>query len=239
MERKAESPDLKQSKIPEPMKCYDVISQDKRVLIYPNGYGLVRFKTRILVKRKDFTGPIHYFGLSDSVPPDVAMPPVSVMCKANLLDAGTRAFMNFRLLSPGHLGFAAHAIELASQSTERMRIVQLQIEPSSRIGQEFMYAWEWGFPKLFSTGAGSEESSSFRCMTPVRQLSTEVRFLHPGVDQRVEFEKEPALRIVMSDPCQEAVFEAEGFDTLDYISYRWTLGRAKPKDQYLVTWTCA
>jgi hypothetical protein len=190
------------------------------------------------VVAESFRGFIHYFGLSDSVPQELSLPPVAELCRGSVVDAGSRPFLNYRLLSPGRLKWQLHATELATQSQPRVRVVRFDVTPGLEVGDELSYAWEWGSPRLFSTSPGAEEDSSFRCMTCVRQFSTEIRFLHPGVGRKAEFEREPALHVSMKQLQGEGVFPAEGAEELEYVSYKWVLGRGNSGDRFVVRWKC-
>jgi hypothetical protein len=138
------------------------------------------------------------------------------------------------------------ATELPTQASSRVvregriRSFLFEISPRCRVGQEITYGWEWGFPQLFDTTSGKEESSSFECLIPVNQLSIEIRFMHPGVGRRQQFAREPVLTTTELAAKREAreglSFEAAPKEDLEFISYRWQFSKARRGDRFIVKW---
>ena len=208
---------------------YEVLSQSKVVQTYPNGYGLIRFETVLLVTREAFAGPLHYIGLSKKVPANYSLPAIVQLCREKLPAAPDREFMNYMLSRPRNQGFTLTPTELPTQKVKkeesirwslpekRSRAFLFEIAPKCAIGQEIAYSWEWGFPHLFEIGSGKYESSYSECLTPVKQLSLEVRFMRPRVGSHQLFAREPLLKVIRTKAGQEPPVEADGVEHLDYL----------------------
>lgn len=227
---------------------YEVLSQTKVVQVYPNGYGLVRFDTVLLVTSPAFAGPLHYIGLSETVPADYSLPAIAQLCSEKLPAAPNRNFMNYTLIRPRYQGFTLTPTELPTQKVKKKESIQwlltegrsrsflLEIAPKCAVGQEISYSWEWGFPHLFETSSGKHENSCFECLTPVKQLSLEVHFMRPQVGAHQLFAEEPILKVIRAELDQELSLDAEGVEHLDYLCYRWAFAKTKHHDRFKVDW---
>lgn len=220
----------------EPMRYYRVVSQFKQTNVFPNGYGLIRFQTRIQVTDPNFSGPVHYFAFSNSVSNALSLPPVKEVGQGTVLDVGRRSFVNYRLLHPSTKRLGMKPTELQSQSTERMRVFQFQLNPHCYVGQEIEYAWEWGQPHLFDTMPGSKEDSSYKCVVPTDELQMQLRFYYSAGGKSVSFDEEPVLSYKSVRTGQKVLLGARGMDSLDYCAFNWVVGRPSPEDQFILSW---
>ena len=114
-------------------------------------------------------------------------------------------------------------------------VFQFQVSPACDVGQEITYAWEWGQPGLFDTSPSAKEASSYTCLVPTDELEGELRFYHPAGGRQVRFQCEPQLRYKRAK--QEIQLRARGIETLDYMLYRWRIGKTSPQDQAIAEWT--
>jgi len=219
-----------------PANGYREIERRKLVIVYPNGYGLVRFKMLIEVTEADFSGPYHYFGISDDVAASTGIPRIDDLRLGTLLDVGYRPFINYHLTSPTQEDSGIVAKEVPSESDSRLRMVQFRINRPCPVGQMISYAWEWGLPRLFNVEQGACDTSSYKALRPCEHFANEIHFVHPQEGRRVEFKSEPVLHANRTSTGEQYRLEATGFSTLDYLSYRWDLGRIASLDEYIVRW---
>lgn len=227
---------------------YEVLSQKKEVYIYPSGYGLVRFETTLLVTDASFAGPLHYVGVDQNVPKEHTLPSVAQMQAVDFDNAPPKPFINYILLKPRHRGFRITPMELPTQRVRgattaqveegRVRAFLFEISPRCVVGQELTYSWEWGFPDLFCMSSGAEESSSYECLSPVRHLEIDLRFLHRNISARQLFHKQPILEIARSGEGKKGLsLEAPPVEELRAISYSWVFGNAQIGDRLVLHWT--
>jgi len=224
---------------PDQATRYQVLSQEKIVKIFPNGYGLVRFRTEIEVLEPDFAGPVHYFGLSKCTPKGKNLGSVKDLCRVPFTRVPEEAFLSYRLLSSPSDQFRMLPTELASQGgeEERIRAVLFEISPACSPGDKLLYAWEWGFPKLYKTGPGENDDSSFRCITRVIKLAIELRFvLRRDLLTKQGFSSPPSLKVVKHGRRELSPSSSEPRDELEYVVYRWELGGANPGDLFYCSW---
>jgi len=218
------------------LKNYVIHSLKKTATVSPNGYGRISFESCITVEDSDFVGPVHYFGLSNSVPHDLVLPSIERLCLGSPIEGGIGPFMNYRLLSPKDQTISMVATELSAQSTERIRAVLFEMTPPCPSGQKIVYAWQWGFPHLYNTAPEEEDSSGFRCTVLIECLSLDIRFLHPRIGALVKFKEEPILTTTRTQTDAKTRKQAKAIETLNYLSYKWTIEEARAGDQYVVGW---
>ena len=184
--------------VPDQTTRYEVLSQDKIVTVFPNGYGLVRFRTEIKVLEEGFAGAVNYFGLSSSVPRGRRLPSIKDLCRVPFTSVPQKAFLNYRLLRSPSAQSIILPTELASQGgdEEQIRAVLFEISPRCGKGDKLLYAWEWGFPGLYRTASGETDDSSFRCIVRFRKLAVELRFIHRDLTTRQEFSIPPSMTVM-------------------------------------------
>jgi len=222
--------------ISESKKKYEVEFAKKRATVYPNGYGLVRFDYQIRVVEDAFLGPIHYFGLSDSVPAKLVLPPLERLCAGSQLDVGTAPFMNYKLISSDHYSGSMEARELTQQSTTRMCVALLELTPPAPSGAVLQYSWQWGFPHLYLVEPGSADNSGLRCAVSIEQLSMEVEFAEGRFNSTIRFKTEPILTERNDDGNMESrSFVGKKADDLGCVRYSWVM-QAREGNQYIITW---
>ena len=85
---------------PEKGLHYAVIEQHKTATVFPDGYGLVQFRTQLRVLDAAFAGPVHYFGLSATVASGETIPTISDLASVPYARVPHQAFMNYRALPP-------------------------------------------------------------------------------------------------------------------------------------------
>ena len=224
--------------VPDQTTRYQVLSQEKIATIFPNGYGLVRFRTEIEVLEPDFAGPVHYFGLSKFSPKGKNLGSIKDLCAVPFTRVPEDAFLNYRLLSGPSDQSRMRPTELASQGgeEERIRVVLFEISPPCSPHDKLLYAWEWGFPKLYETAPGKSDDSSFRCIVRFRKLAIELRFAHRDLLAKQEFSSPPSLKVVRHGESELPPLHSEPKDELEYIAYRWELGGADPGDLFYCSW---
>lgn len=227
-----------QFRVPDQTTRYEVLSQDKIVTVFPDGYGLVRFRTELQVLEEGFAGIVNYFGLSNSVPKGRELPSVKDLCKVSLTNVPQKAFLNYRLLRSPSAQSRMLPTELASQGQdeERIRAVLFEISPPCSKGDKLLYAWEWGFPGLYRTASGKTDDSSFRCIVRFRKLAVELRFIYRDLTTRQEFSIPPSLTVIRRGEDKAPATPAEPLQKLEYVAYRWDIGEAQPGDQFLCSW---
>ena len=221
-----------------PPRKYSIESIKKVATVYPNGYGLVSFKATIVITEPGFVGPIHYFGLTDTVAEDVVLPPLEVMSRGGALERGEGPHFNYRLLEPLDDTFRMYPVELPEQGTARMRTVRFEISPACSVDQRLTYAWEWGFPGMYRVAPGDSDSSGFRCTVPLPDLRIEVRFIHPAIQSQTAFTEEPCLSVVREDGSGTSLPIKREL-SLWHLAFRWSVLNAQPGDQYVASWRTA
>ena len=224
--------------VPDQTTRYEVLSQEKIATIFPNGYGLVRFRTEIKVLEPGFAGPVHYFGLSKSVPRDKNLASIKDLCRVPFTSVPEKAFLNYRLLRSPSDQSRMMPTELASQGgeEERIRAVLFEISPPCSPGDKLLYTWEWGFPKLYKTASGESDDSSFRCIVRFRKLAIEIRFVYKDLLTKQEFSSPPSLKVVRHGESELPPLHSEPKDELEYVAYRWKFGGANPSDLFYCSW---
>ena len=228
---------------------YEVLSQEKTILIYSSGYGVVRFKTSLIVTDENFAGPLHYIGVDKSVPKKHSLPSIMKMQDVDFDQCPPAAFLNYVLLMPRHQGFRLMPSELPTQRVlsiatrtrveeGRVRAFLFEISPRCSVGQELSYSWEWGFPELFRMRSGEEESSSYECLSRVGRLDIHLMFLHESRTARRLFHRRPMLEVVRDRDGEESFhldpYTSEG---LRELCYDWTIGQAEVGDRFVLRWT--
>ncbi|MDD5219802.1 MAG: hypothetical protein PHV11_04450 [Candidatus Bipolaricaulis sp.] len=222
-------------------QTYHVLEQRKIATVYPDGYGLVEFRTRLRVLHPSFAGPIHYFGLSAAVAPGKVIPSINELTSVPIAVVPHATFLNYRTLPPSSPAKRLYATELGTQAASgdegRVRAVMFEVSPPCDVGDELSYGWEWGFPELFLVESGASDDSSFRCISPVKQLSLELRFVHPSVRTQREFAREPEMVLRRRGAGAGLSLEPERVTDLEYVSFLWHMEDADAGDEFVAVWT--
>ncbi len=138
---------LKQKGLRENFK-YSIYSKD--VTVYSNGYGVIRFRCKILTKSETFRSVLHYFALGDSAIKDLKIPSRDKLNSNNITSRWqNEPFLNFKLINSHDTQINESDIDINFlKYTEEDFKFHIRF-PKIDKNQYITYEWAVGFPNLF------------------------------------------------------------------------------------------
>lgn len=221
----------------EMQQPYDVLSATKDVVIGPDGHGYIEFVWEILITGSGFKGTTHYFGLDEHVPPDEMLPSFQELLSAPPSARFNGASFHCRVLGSTPDRFKANAIEIARESTPRVKAVKLVFTPEPRPNAWVKFAWSWSYAKLFVTER--EDASGFHCLRDFRDLHLRYRFSHPDIRRCVKFDnlQQPTVKVINAAGLFQGQWSATPRRNLHSTEYRWHFQAAPANSRFVVSWS--
>jgi len=183
---------------------YKMVRYEKTVEVFPNEYGIVTHRCRLLVQDRAFKQVVHYFSLHDNARRDVFLPSFDELSSTPVNFWDGKTFFAFRVLDPksADANNLAIGVESTPKSDNEQIEFAVKLSNQPKLGLVINYEWAVGCPGLFPTtkanlGHGLRKTDS-RCCTSTVALG------HGGIDDfryclkfygSPNFEQPPTLRL--------------------------------------------
>jgi len=223
----------------EMQQPYNVLAATKDVVIGPDGHGYIEFVWEILITGNNFKGTTHYFGLDKHVPSNEVLPSFQKLLSAPQSARFNGASFHCRVLTSMPDQLTVNAIEIAGDSTPRVKAVRLIFTPEPRPNTWVKFAWSWSYPNLFVTEG--EDESSFHCLRNFRDLHLTYHFEHPDIRRCVTFQKlqQPTIKVINPTGLFQAQWPGTPRQNLHCTEYRWRFQAAPANSKFIVRWSLA